>query len=244
VTGWSAKILPAGDAALVVELGSVIDAALNDAVHRLDTAINAAKPAGLIETVPTYRSILVLFDPVVAAAEEMGRACLDLAGALDRGQGGATARRWRIPVAFGGAFGEDLPEIAAKSGLSETAVVALHCETEYRVYMLGFAPGFPYMGTLAPALRLPRRENPRLAVPAGSVIQGGQQAAIMPLEMPSGWHILGRTPVRLRDDRRKEPFLLAPGDLVRFEAVDARELPALEARAADGEDIARREDAS
>jgi KipI family sensor histidine kinase inhibitor len=236
--------LPAGDAALVVELGSVIDAELNDAVHRLDAAINAAKPAGLIETVPTYRSILVLFDPVVAAAEDMGRACLDLAGALDRGRGATPSRRWRVPVAFGGALGEDLPLVAAQSGLSEAAVVALHCRTDYRVYMLGFAPGFPYMGTLAPELRLPRRENPRLAVPAGSVIQGGQQAAIMPLEMPSGWHILGRTPVRLRDDRRAEPFLLAPGDVVRFAAMDPAELPALEARAAAGDPIATREDAS
>lgn len=236
------KILQAGDAALVVEFGTAIDAALNDIVHRLDAAIAEARIPGLVETVPTYRSILVLFDPLIATAADIAKACLALAETLDATEA-KSGRRWIVPVAFGGALGEDLSYVAGKTGLSEKDVVALHCRTDYRVYMLGFAPGFPYMGTLPEALRLPRRENPRLAVPAGSVIQGGQQSAIMPMVMPSGWHILGRTPVRLMDQRRAEPFLLAPGDIVRFEAIDAAELPSLELRAEAGELIARRSDA-
>lgn len=237
---WPATILPAGDGAFVVELGTAIDADLNDAVHRLDAAIGAANLPGVIETVPTYRSILVLFDPVAASAEDLSARC----GALAAGLGPAArsgARRFRVPVAFGGDFGEDLAYVADKTGLTEARVVALHAATDYRVYMLGFAPGFPYMGTLPKELQLPRRENPRLSVPAGSVIQGGAQSAIMPTVMPSGWHILGRTPVKMYDSRRAAPFLLGPGDLVRFEPIGAGELPELAARADAGEPIARLE---
>lgn len=237
------KILHAGDAALVVEFGATIDAALNDLVHRLDAATRQARIAGIVETVPTYRSLLVLFDPLRATAADVAKSCLALAQGLETATK-TEGRRWLVPVAFGGAEGEDLPFVAEKTGLREAEIVRLHCATDYRVYMLGFAPGFPYMGTLPEKLRLPRRENPRLAVPAGSVIQGGQQSAIMPMIMPSGWHILGRTPVRLMDRRRAEPFLLAPGDIVRFDRVDATELPALEARARAGEPIERRMDAS
>ena len=229
-TGSDARILPAGDGALVVELGDGIDPALNDRVHRLDRAIGEAAIPGVVETVPTYRSILVAFDPLTADAAALGARLLELAAGLS--DAAATAgRRWVVPVCFGGAHGEDLEEVARRAGLTAERVVALHCAADYRVYMLGFSPGFAYLGGLPEALHLPRRENPRLKTPAGSLMQGGAQAAVSPLAMPSGWHLLGRTPLRMFDVRRPQPFLLAPGDRVRFTAIDAAEYDRLSAEA-------------
>ncbi len=226
-------LLPAGDAALVAELGDAIDPALNDAVQALDAALTRAAPAGLVETVPTYRSLLVHFDPCLTDADTLGAILRDLAAGLDQA-GRAAGRRWFLPVSFGGDFGEDLGFVAGRTGRSEAEVVALHCAADYRVYMLGFSPGFAYLGGLPPALHLPRRDNPRLSTPAGSIMQGGAQACVSPMAMPSGWHILGRTPVLTFDLRRDQPFLLAPGDRIRFIAVDPDRFAALAAQAAQG----------
>jgi KipI family sensor histidine kinase inhibitor len=212
------RLLPAGEAALLVELGDAIDPDLNEAVHRLDAAINRAAPDGLIETVPTYRSILVSFDPTRTIADALGAEI----SALGAGGGEAVAaerRRWFVPVCFGGEYGEDLTAVAERAGLSPDAVVDLHCAADYRVYMLGFSPGFAYLGGLPEKLHQPRRENPRSVTPAGSFMQGGSQAALSPVAMPSGWHLIGRTPLRLFDPGRSQPFLLAPGDRVRMIAI-------------------------
>jgi KipI family sensor histidine kinase inhibitor len=227
------RFLPAGEAALVVELGDTIDPAINARVHRLDAAIAAARLGGVVETIPTYRSILVSFDPEAASAEALGDAIRALAGAADAALA-AAGRRWLIPAAFGGEYGEDLEDVARRVELSPAEVVKRHEATDYRVYMLGFSPGFAYLGTLDEALRLPRRENPRLKTPAGTVMQGGAQAAISPTAMPSGWHLLGRTPVRLFDLARDPPFLLAPGDHVRLVAIPAADFARLAADAEHG----------
>ncbi|MFP5515076.1 MAG: 5-oxoprolinase subunit PxpB [Alphaproteobacteria bacterium] len=222
------KILTAGDRALIVELGDGIDVGLNDRVHRLDRRIADAAIAGVVETVPTYRSILVTFDPLAVEAEAVARRVLDLAAGLpDRSE--PSGRRWVVPVCFGGAHGEDLEEVARRTGLTPEKVIELHCAADYRVYMLGFSPGFAYLGGLPEALHLPRRENPRLKTPAGTIMQGGAQASVSPLAMPSGWHLLGRTPLKTFDARRARPFLLAPGDRVRFTAIDAVEYDRLAA---------------
>jgi KipI family sensor histidine kinase inhibitor len=226
-------LLPAGDAALVAELGDAIDPGLNDAVQALDAALARANPAGLVETVPTYRSLLVHFDPCLTDAATLGTVLRDLAAGLDEA-GPAAGRRWFLPVAFGGDLGEDLGFVAGRTGRAEAEVVALHCAADYRVYMLGFSPGFAYLGGLPPELHLPRRENPRLSTPAGSIMQGGAQACVSPMAMPSGWHILGRTPVLTFDLRREQPFLLAPGDRIRFIAIDRDRFAALGAEAAQG----------
>lgn len=228
------KLLPAGDCGLVIELGDGIEPGLNDAVHRLDRRIAGAGLPGVIETVPTYRSLLLTFDPTVTSPEELGPALLDLAHGL-AGGAAAAALRWRIPVCFGGAHGEDLEEVARRAGLTTDEVVRLHCGADYRVYMLGFSPGFAYLGGLPDALHLPRRENPRLKTPAGSLMQGGAQAAVSPLAMPSGWHLLGRTPLKIFDLRRERPFLLAPGDRVRFTAIGPAEYDRLAAEAERGD---------
>lgn len=226
-------LLPAGDAALVAELGDAIDPDLNDAVQALDAALAAATPAGLVETVPTYRSLLVHYDPCLTDAETLGALLRDLARGLDQAAR-AAGRRWFLPVCFGGDLGEDLGFVAERTGRTVDEVAALHCAADYRVYMLGFSPGFAYLGGLPAELHLPRRENPRLSTPAGSIMQGGAQAAVSPMVMPSGWHLLGQTPVRTFDLRRDRPFLLAPGDRLRFQAIDRDRFAALSARAEAG----------
>ncbi|CAO3436001.1 5-oxoprolinase subunit PxpB [Azospirillum doebereinerae] len=228
-SGLSPRLLPAGDGALIVELGEGIAPALNAAVHRLDRRIADAALPGVVETVPTYRSVLVVFDPARTDPDRLGQALLGLAGGLSQ-PSPEPQRRWVIPVRFGGVHGEDLDDVARRAGLTTDEVVALHCAADYRVYMLGFSPGFAYLGGLPEALHQPRRENPRMMTPAGSVIQGGAQAAISPIAMPSGWHLLGRTPVKIFDLRRDQPFLLAPGDRVRFAAVPVAEFDRLAAR--------------
>jgi KipI family sensor histidine kinase inhibitor len=212
------KLLPAGEAALLVELGDAIDPGLNEAVHRLDAAINRAAPEGLVETVPTYRSILVNFDPTRTTEAALADAITSLNAETSEASG-AELRRWFVPVRFGGEHGEDLNAVAERARLTPEEVVDLHCAAEYRVYMLGFSPGFAYLGGLPEALHQPRRENPRSVTPAGSFMQGGAQAALSPVAMPSGWHLIGKTPLRLFDPGRSQPFLLAPGDRVRLVSV-------------------------
>ncbi|MBP2293712.1 5-oxoprolinase subunit PxpB [Azospirillum rugosum] len=227
-SGRTPVLRAAGDSALIVELGDGIAPALNAAVHRLDRRIAESGLPGIVETVPTYRSILVQFDPAVTGLEPLGQTLLDLAAGLDTAAA-EPQRRWIVPVCFGGAHGEDLDEVARRSDRTTAEVIDLHCSADYRVYMLGFSPGFAYLGGLPEALHQPRRENPRMATPAGSVMQGGAQAAISPIVMPSGWHLLGRTPARTFDLRRDPPFLLAPGDRVRFTAISPAEFNRLEA---------------
>ncbi|MCW5752959.1 MAG: 5-oxoprolinase subunit PxpB [Alphaproteobacteria bacterium] len=225
----SVRFLDAGEQALVVEFGDGIDPALNAMVHAFDAALQEAAIPGLQETLPTYRSVLVHFDPATIDRVALRARLRELAGLAASGRF-HPARRWLVPVAYGGAAGMDLDDVARALELSTAEVVRLHAGAEYVVYMLGFSPGFPYLGGLPQRLHLTRRAEPRLRTPARSVIIGGQQAAILPGEMPSGWHVLGRTPVHSFDLRRAEPFLFRPGDLLRFEPVSEAELARLEAR--------------
>lgn len=210
------RILPAGDGALVVEFGDGIDPALNDRVLSLYRLLEADPPPGVEELVPTYRSLLILYDPLVTTPAALSVAVRGLAGAPATG---VAPRRTEVPVRYGGQDGPDLVTVAAELGLTPEEVVARHTRPEYRVYMLGFAPGFPYLGGLDPSLAAPRLPEPRTRVPAGSVAIAGNQTGIYPLESPGGWRIIGRTPLRLFDPAAPEPFLLRAGDRVRFVAL-------------------------
>ena len=216
------RLLNAGDGGLVVEFGTVVDERLNRLVIALDARLRDAAVAGVIETVPTYRSLLVLFDPARADRVALAAALDALVADLRPGDE-ARARRWTVPVAYGGALGMDLDHIAALHDLTTDEVVRRHAEGEYRVHMIGFAPGFAYLGGLPAILHTPRRTEPRQRTPAGSISIGGVQAAISSVEVPSGWHMLGRTPLRTFDLRRDTPFLLQPGDRIRFRPVSASE---------------------
>lgn len=228
----SPRLLDAGDAAFTVEFGDTIDAGLLAAVNALDAAIGREQAAGhlpgLIETMPTFRSLTVFFDPLVT-----GRAALidALQPLLEAAQHAAPVegRRWRLPVCYEGDAGPDLAETARAIGATVDEVVSLHSGTEVQVYMLGFLPGFPFMGDLPERLRLPRRTEPRVRVPSGSVAIAGGLTAIYPWESPGGWHLLGRCPVPLFDAARASPSLLAVGDRVRFAPVPMHEYRRLEA---------------
>lgn len=216
-----ARFLPVGDTAFAVEFGTRIDPAINALVHRTAALLAAAPPEGLVETVPSFRSLLVHYDPrrTSAQALQMFIGALELEDAA----GDAPARVWRIPVLYGGEAGPDLAEVAAATGLSESEVIALHAGTLYRVYVQGFLPGFAYLGDLPEALDLPRRASPRVRVPPGAVAIAQRMTGIYPVESPGGWHLLGNTPLRFFDPLWSPPTLFAPGDGVRFVPVEADE---------------------
>src|SRR5262245_5895183 len=185
------RIRPAGDSALVVEFEERIDPAVSARVLALDAALAADPPASLRETLPTYRSLLVRFDPLDPGADAL-EAELARRAASSRGAGATTGRTWRVPVAYGGAHGIDLEHVAREKSLTTEDVVRLHTGELWHVYMVGFAPGVTYLGTLPVPLRIPRRTNPRARTPGSSVPIAGQQGLIMgPNPMPSGWHLLG-----------------------------------------------------
>jgi KipI family sensor histidine kinase inhibitor len=230
------RILPCGDAAISVEFGETIDPDLNARVLALHAALADVGLPGVIETVPTYRSLLIQFDPLATdlpgLEATIAQACRDLSGQARR------TRRWRVPVVYGGDFGIDLESLAAHHDMSPDEVVARHSSGVYRVYMIGFMPGFAYLGGLDPALATPRRLEPRLETPAQSVSVGGAQAAISSVAAPSGWHLLGRTPARAFMPGRDPVFLYEAGDEVVFEPVPATRWDELDAAAGRGEAVA------
>jgi inhibitor of KinA len=226
------RFLSVGDTALAVEFGDVIDLQLSRTVLRLDRALRAAPPPGMVETVPTFRSLLLHYDPLTTSRRNLERVVADLLVGDDKPA--ATARLWRIPVCYAGGFAPDLEEVARLTGLAAPDVVALHSGTRYHVYMLGFLPGFPYLGDLPAVLALPRRADPRLRVPAGSVAIATTLSAIYPFESPGGWHLIGTTPVALFDPTRNPPSMLAAGDAVEFEPIDAEAFRDIDRAAADG----------
>jgi KipI family sensor histidine kinase inhibitor len=231
----SPRILACGDAALTVEFGSTIDPRLNARVLALDARVAAGVP-GVVETVPTYRSLLVHYDPLATDFVRLSEAILALCGDLPDTP--AEARIWRIPVVYGGDFGIDLEDVAARHGIAPADVIAKHSAPTYRVYMIGFLPGFSYLGGLDPAIATPRRESPRTDTPAGTISIGGVQALVASIAAPSGWHLLGRTPVRTFMPGRDPTFLLGPGDRVRFEAIPPSRWDALDRAAASGDPVA------
>jgi len=227
------RFLSAGDRALVVEFGDRVDRALNVLVLRLDAAIRAEGLAGIVETVPSFRSLMVHYDPLLTSRARLQAAIEPLLGS---GLGAAgEARLWHIPVCYEGAFAPDLAEVAERTGLAPAQVVELHSSPRYHVYMLGFLPGFPYLGDVPARLALPRRADPRLRVPAGSVSIATNLSAIYPVESPGGWHLIGTTPIRLVDLARPRPALLTPGDAIVFEPIGGARLAALRVAAAAGD---------
>ena len=212
------RFLPVGDIGLSIEFGLDITREANEAVTSLDRAIAAAEIDGIVETVPSFRSLLIVFEPAVVTRASL---CTHLCALLAElgSREAPPGRTWIVPVVYEPPFGEDMAEVAALLRKTERDIISAHTGAEFRVYMLGFQPGLPNLGGLPEALQLSRRVTPRPPVPAGSVIIGGTQGAIMPLPSPTGFYVLGRTPVRVFDHRRREPALFRPGDQIRFRAV-------------------------
>lgn len=229
------RVVPVGDAAILIELGLDVDPAINDRVLALGALVRGMALEGVVEVVPTYRSLLVHFQPELVD----GEALLARLRGLDLEHPGAVpaGRAWTVPVVYGGPFGIDLEAVAERHGLTPEEVVAIHTAKAYRVYMIGFAPGFTYLGGLDPRLHTPRRDNPRLKTPAGSVSVGGIQTGVASVEAPSGWHLLGRTPVRTFHAAREPAILFQAGDTVRFRPIPAEAFEELWARSGEGDPL-------
>jgi KipI family sensor histidine kinase inhibitor len=207
------KLGAMGDAAILVELGDALDAALNARVHALARRVETLR--GVTAVVPGYATLLVEYDP---AQCEYDALCHEIQNALHIGGAAAVnhTRVIEIPVQYGGEYGPDLEFVARHNGITPEEVVNVHARTTYQVFMLGFAPGFPYLGVVDEKIAAPRLETPRKRVPAGSVGIAGRQTGIYPRESPGGWRLIGRTDVQLFDPTREEPTLLRAGDHVRF----------------------------
>ena len=230
------RLLPSGDSAITVEFSRNIDDAANRRVLALDSAMASAAVEGVTETVPTYRSLLVHYDPVRTSFEALGASILALAELPVPAT--TKTRRWRIPVVYGGEHGVDLEDVAKTLNTTPDDIVARHVAGDYRVAMIGFTPGWSYLSGLDASLQMPRLQNPRLVTPAGTVSIGGVQTGVQCLAGPSGWHLLGQTAVRTYQLHREPTFLLEPGDAVTFAPVDAKTFAEQDRAAEAGEIVA------
>lgn len=212
------RFLPCGDRAVTVEWGSTIDENINRQVHAFARKVEELSHPAITEVVPTYRSATVHYRPEVFSYEELKHLLLSLAqGSTEEAEELPVVE---IPVCYGGEYGPDLLEVAQHCSLTPEEVIARHTAPTYRIYMLGFTPGFPYLGGMDPSIATPRRKEPRIHIPAGSVGIAGEQTGVYPIVSPGGWQLIGRTPLRLFDPQREQPILLSAGAGIRFVPID------------------------
>jgi len=217
-----ARYLMSGDKGLVVEFGNEISEPVNEKVRGMYLAIQKSQMPGIYELIPTYRSLLIQYNPleieIDSLIEKLSEIEKDL-GAIDLPK----PRIVEIPTIYGGEFGEDLGFVAEHNGLSEDEVIKIHSSIDYRIYMLGFTPGFSYLGGMSEKIATPRLKTPRTKIPGGSVGIAGKQTGIYPMESPGGWQLIGRTPVKLYDPASETPIILQAGDYIRFIPIDKDE---------------------
>jgi 5-oxoprolinase (ATP-hydrolysing) subunit B len=230
------RLLPSGDSAITVEFSRKIDDEANRRVLALDRLIAQQPIAGVSETIPTYRSLLVHYDPTQIDFATLGEKLVELAQRPMPAS--EKARLWRIPVAYGGEYGIDLEDVAKAMNTTPDDIVARHVAGDYRVAMIGFTPGWSYLSGLQESLHTSRRKDPRLLTPAGTVSIGGVQTGVQCLAGPSGWHLLGRTPARTYQLHRDPTFLLEPGDRVKLYQIDAKTYAEQERAVEHGETVA------
>jgi KipI family sensor histidine kinase inhibitor len=228
------KVLTAGDTGLVIEFGDDVDRQLSAWVLALARRLNEARLEGITETVPTFRSLMVYYDPIVLASAALVARIVELMEGVRTSE--SAGRLWQLPVCYDCELAPDLADVAARTGLTCAAVVERHAAVVYHVYMLGFLPGLAYLGDVPAELALPRREVPRTRIPAGSVAIAMSMSCIFPRETPCGLHLIGRSPVALWRQSTGAEFgaLLAPGDRVIFAPISLREYEDLHAEAAAG----------
>ncbi|MBU3098833.1 MULTISPECIES: 5-oxoprolinase subunit PxpB [Clostridium] len=221
------KYLIAGDRALVVEFGDKIEEQVNSKIRSLTVAIEQEGIIGINETIPTYRSLMVIYDPMIMELDELISVLksiilkmheLELPG----------AKVIEIPTLYGGEYGPDIEFVAKHNKISIDEVIKIHTDREYLIYMIGFTPGFPYLGGMSDKIETPRLQNPRTKIPVGSVGIAGKQTGIYPVESPGGWQLIGRTPVKLYDPCREDPVLLNAGDYIKFISIDENEYKNIE----------------
>ncbi len=227
------RFLLAGDTALSVEFGNEISETINARVRAFGIALDQSSIPGIVETVPTYRSLMIHYDPETILCEPLVARLRDLLDRLDQIPI-PPSEVLEIPVLYGGEEGPDLDFVARHSNLTPREVIRIHTSADYLIYMLGFTPGFTYLGGMSQAIATPRLETPRVKIPAGSVGIAGTQTGVYPIDSPGGWQLIGRTPVRMYDPEREPPILPEAGKYIRFRSIDRREYHAIAARVAAG----------
>lgn len=229
------RFLPCGDSGLTIEFGREIDEQINKQVCTLAENIKKKQIVGVIETIPTFRSLFVLYNPLAIKYNVLIKKIKTLLND-DYTDENRIKRVVQIPVCYGGKFGEDLADVAKHASITENEVIELHSSREYLIYMLGFLPGFTYLGGLDKRIVTPRLQNPRTKISAGSVGIGGEQTGIYPLESPGGWRLIGRTPIKPYDPNRKNPILFKAGDYIKFIPINEDEFNEIEEKVRNGED--------
>ena len=209
------RIVPLGDSAVLLQLGDEIDLTINQRVHTLASLITTSAINGIIETVPAYATLLVYYDSLSLSFTQIKNILREKLTQIQENES-RKSRLVEVPVRYGGKLGPDLEAVAAQLGLRIEDVIRIHSGKIYTVYMMGFTPGYPYMGKLDDTLIMPRLETPRTHVPAGTVAIAGSQTGIYSIESPGGWNLIGWTPLKLFDPHSDSPFLFAPGDEVKF----------------------------
>jgi KipI family sensor histidine kinase inhibitor len=222
------RFLNAGDSALVIEFGNEISETINREIRFVTDALDRAKLKGVLDLTPTYRSILVNFDPLLAPASGITDFVTGILKNHTESSDASGGEVIEIPVLYGGEMGPDLDFICQHTKLDKDEVIRRHSSVEYLVYMLGFTPGFTYLGGLPRELATPRLAKPRTLIPAGSVGIAAAQTGIYPVESPGGWQLMGRTPLKVFNYERPKPFLLTAGDYLKFVPVSAQEYAAIE----------------
>jgi len=219
------RILQAADSALVIEFGSAIDRKVSDRVLALAKTVKAAELPGVTAVAATFRSLSVNYDSLLTTGAELEQAVAALV--KTRAAASHNKRLWEIPACYDPQFAPDIEDVARSASLTPAEVAALHAGTQYHVYMIGFVPGYPYMGDLPVQLRLPRRTDPRTRVPPGSVAIATSMTAVYPYESPGGWHLIGTSPVRFFDPGSASGALLSPGDAVKFQPVTVQQFASI-----------------
>ncbi len=227
-----AKILPLGDKAITVEFGNQISDEINNNVINLSLALEQSGLKAIEEIVPTYRSLLVYYNPLLIDFTTLRNKIFDLINLNLSNQSELEKNKkvHVVPVCYGGEFGPDLNYVAQYNNLTEEDVIRLHCSVEYKIYMIGFAPGFPYLGGMPKSIATPRLETPRKLVRAGSVGIAGEQTGIYPLDDPGGWRIIGRTPLQLYNINKDPPISFKAGEYIKFQPISMEEYKYIESQ--------------
>lgn len=227
------RYLVSGDCAVCVEFGNEISPEINKKIRAFKIAVEKSGIPGIVETVPTYRSLLVHYRPEVIGFQELTGKFEELMGSLSNIQI-PPPTVIEIPVLYGGEMGPDIENVAAHNGKTVDEVIEIHTSKEYLIYMLGFIAGFPYLGGMSKEIATPRLKSPRVKIDGGSVGIAGEQTGVYPVDSPGGWQLIGRTPLKLYDAEREKPVLLEAGQYIKFRSVTAEEYRKIEKQVADG----------
>lgn len=233
------RFLLAGDTALTAEFGNEISEGINARIRAFNIALEKSGIPGIVETVPTYRSLMIHYDPEVILYDPLVERLKGLLDGLDQIEI-PPSEVLEIPVLYGGEEGPDLEFVASHNGKSPQEVIDIHTSTEYLIYMLGFTPGFTYLGGMSDAIATPRLKTPRVKIPGGSVGIAGSQTGVYPIDSPGGWQLIGRTPVRMYDPGREVPILPKAGQYIKFYAIDRAEYDRIAATEASGGYVCKR----